>query len=473
VSSERVEAIGYATGGRKIAVKEYVSKPLLEGTIINGKIIDSAVLVESLSALRASSPGLWSDCRLIVDGSSIYSKRLNVPKLNKWQYHRLILDEFSDTAEHFDELVCDYHMHDDKNGTSIMAYAAEKELVESYISAFNEAGISIKGIHVGMQAIMNYISKTPGLTGNTFILNVVDGVTMLSMIINNGANIFTSRQRLYSDEPEQFVREILANLSGLIQFTKSEKLDHIDHCYYLGITEGELELINETTLYRDIHYGILDIYEHAMGAEKLSVDSHFAYLNTLEGSDTVDLMSSLKTLDKLKKKEKPVQLWLPAFIVVLVLLTIPFTYYTLRASDVLNRIKAMEDYLADEYVVAKSEHLYNVRLETGQFNHVISQAQLKVINDAGIIALSNEALDFVLNGFSNVEINNFSFNMQSGTLSVNGVVPDERTAADYVEFLKGSPLITEISYTGYRYEQHGAVRRYSFGINVVLAARGE
>jgi hypothetical protein len=395
-----------------------------------------------------------------------------VPKLNKWQYYRLILDEFSDTAELFEGLVCDYFVQSKTvTGMEILACAAEKAQIESYISTFSEAGITLKGIRIGVQAIMNYVNETPALKEKTFILNVVDGVTMLSMIFNKGVNVFSSRLRLYSEETEQLVGEMLANLSGLIQFTKSEKLSDIEHCYYLGINGEQLELINETTHYPDIKYDILNIYDSAAGTEKLCVDSHFVFLNTLLSNDSIDLMRSVKSLAKLKKKQKPKRFWIPAFIGILVLLIAPFTYFTLQASNVYDKIAEAHSFLMDEEVSAKSVLLDRTMLDISLYGSIRSQAESKMQYDETMIVITNDALDLITGSFAGISISSFSFSSDTGVLRAECISPDERTAANYIEFLKGSPLIQSARYVGYSYSLEDGVRRYAFSVDVTLASK--
>ena len=44
ISSERIEVIGYGKSGKSVSVEEYATCQLPEGTMINGRIIDSGVL---------------------------------------------------------------------------------------------------------------------------------------------------------------------------------------------------------------------------------------------------------------------------------------------------------------------------------------------------------------------------------------------------------------------------------------------
>ena len=218
VSAEQIQVIGHLGG----AVRRYVTYPIPEGTMFNGTITDSAFLAECLMSLKREHSELFSSgTTLIVDGSTILSRRITSPNLSHKQYLQLVRDDFADSIDSTDNLVCGYHKLQSVEN-AILACAVNKAQVDSYISTFNEAGIKLSGIHIGVDTILGLVKSRADLQQGTIVINVIDGLTMLSMLFENGNNIFISRSRLYGEEKEQVFRSVLENLNGLIQFTRSK-----------------------------------------------------------------------------------------------------------------------------------------------------------------------------------------------------------------------------------------------------------
>jgi Tfp pilus assembly PilM family ATPase len=102
ISTEQIEVLDY--NGKNII--KYVAYPLSEGVMYNGTIIDYPLLLEALTALVKSNPGLFKgEVTLIVDGSTLLSRKITCPKLNNKQYLNLVRDEFVDSFESLDDIV--------------------------------------------------------------------------------------------------------------------------------------------------------------------------------------------------------------------------------------------------------------------------------------------------------------------------------------------------------------------------------
>lgn len=465
ISSEKIEVIGYTNAAKSISVKNYMVCPLPEGTMINGTIIDSAHLVECLSAMRAKKPLLFSEPSLIVDGSSILTKRIDAPKLKKHQYIRLIMDDFADSAEDFEDMVCDYHSLN-AGSSAILGYVTEKALVDSYISVFGKAEIKLKSIRIGVQSIINYVNSNPALNNKTFILNVIDGVTMLSMIFENGVNVFMSRTRLYSEENEQLIQNIFENLSGLIQFEKSQKFNNITNSYYMGLSRDALNFMREINPYPDITLEHLDIFRDIDGTDKLPAETHFACLNMFLSDDSIDLIHSRKMLDKIKRLERPKNYWIPVLIGAAVLIALPVVYLNSQVSAVNAKIMQLNTYMTDPAVMQKSTQIDALMEETAHYNDVINQLQEKTELDNSKSLVSNQVLELITSTYRHkVSVTDFDFDENAGVIHVNGVCANQVDAAGYVDALKTNSRINAVKYTGYSYGRDG---EYKFSVDVTL-----
>jgi len=470
ISSEKIEVIGYSYHLRGVSVKQVLTCPIPEGTMINGKITDPSQLISCLASLRSQSPRLFANSTLIVDGNFVFSKRIVVPKLSKKQYQLLVREDFTNAAESSEDLICDYHLLSGSGtGTAILACASEKSEIESYISVFKEAGIKLKAIRVGVEAIQNYVNERPDLREKTFVINVIDGITMLSMIFQNGINVFMSRTRLYSEEHEQLIQSILKNLSGFIQFNKSEKFNDIESSFYLGLTDADMKLMKEINPYPDIKLDMLNIFNNVNGSEKLSEHSHFAYLNTLLSPKSIDFIRSYHMLDKLKKQNRPKKLWIPILAGLTAVLACPVVYFLLQTASVDADITELNDYLTSETLVAKSEELDRIIEQSSYYASICNKFKEKKEAESSEASVSNEMLDLITQTSGDrVSVNQLNFQKSTGMIRVNGSSATETDSAEYVESLKKNDAIKSINYTGYSY---GITGEYNFSIDVELVVR--
>lgn len=440
VSSEKIELLGYVKSGKRVSVKDYAQVPLPEGAMINGMITDHAALVEALGALRAQRPALFADAALLVDGSSILSKRVLVPKLNAWQYDRLIRDEFGSAMENTDHLICGYQKLGGKP-EAILAVAVDRGQVESYLATFQDAGIKLSAIRVGVQAVLNFVDHHPDLQKQTFVLNLIEGVSVMSMVFDNGVNVFMSRTRLYSEDQEQFVQSMHSNLSGLMQFNASQNLGRITHSYYLGLKTEDLVAIREANADPTVRFETLNIYSVPADAEKLPPDAHLSYFGAALGEASVDLARSYRTADKLRKRQQPRKRWLLGLIALLAVLMIPIGFLAYQNFNMMGMNGEVRDFLNDPYNLALIDEIGIVEIRTGMVNRVFTQMTQKEAAQKDHVQLTMGMLDLITDTWSDrVTVERIEYTAATGVMRVNArAIADEDPSA-YVDAIRHRAL---------------------------------
>ena len=169
ISAEQIQVLGYS--GKK--VKRVATFPLPEGTMFNGNIMDATFLTECLVSMRKDNPALFKGgVSLVVDGGSIPTRRLTVPRLSHKQYMQRVRDDFADSIADSNAMVCAYRKMGD--GT-ILGCGVNKSQVDSYISTFSAAKIKLTSIHIGAEQLYTLVKTTPALQESTIVLNVLDG----------------------------------------------------------------------------------------------------------------------------------------------------------------------------------------------------------------------------------------------------------------------------------------------------------
>jgi len=462
VSAEQIQVIGYVGS----SAKQYVTYPLPEGTMYNGTIMDSAFLTECLVLMKKEHPELFkSGVILIVDGSTILSRRLIAPRLNHKQYIQLVRDDFADSADSTGNLVCGYHKLDSTEN-AILGCAVNRLQVDSYVSTFSDAGIKLSGIHIGVEAVIGFVKANSQLHHSTIVVNVIDGLTMLSMLFENGRNIFMSRTRLIGEEKEQIFQSALSNLNGLIQFTRSEKINEITHSYYLGVSEADVQVLTAFNPHSDIIIGTLPVYS---GRGDIPPEAHFACLNMYYGGD-IDLLAARDALDKYVRSQRPKKLWIPALAaLVLVLGTIAGVVAFLLHQEN-KKINEIREYLYSQDVVQKQRELGLLRRDISHYDEILRQMNEKTDWEATLPKASSRTFDLITMSHGiPVSISDVSFKEDTGTMIVRATCADADVSSDYVDALYASGVVDSVIYTGYGMAGEGV---FSFMVNITLKAGG-
>ena len=459
VSAEKIHIIGFAEN----TFTHYASCQLPEGTMYNGTIIEPAYLVECLISLKQNNPELFkSGVTLIVDGSSILSRRLNTPMLSRKRYLQMIRDDFADSIENPEDIVCGYRKLD-MTGNSIFACATHRVLVDSYLSVFKQAGISPDSIHIGAEAILSYVKSNPELQRSTIVLNVIDGVTMLSLIFEDGNNVFMSRSRLYGEDNDEFLRSVLNNLNGLIQFNRSQNFGEIERSYYMGLSEGDMAQINALNPHSNIQMKPLILYN---GKDAPPHNAHFACLNTMLGNESIDLITALKELGDYIKGKKPRRIWLPLIAAFAAVLAIPVVYLLLELNSVKNDVEEVFSYVYSGEVMRKKDELAALAEELAFYEDITYQFERNSAWENSLPQISSQALDEIifLHG-KDISVTSIDFDESTGIIRVYAKCANANTPTEYVDALTASGIASSIEYHGYDSDPEGL---FTFYVDIYL-----
>jgi len=461
ISMEEIQIIGHNNG----VVEHFSSVPLPEGTMYNGNIIEPSVLIECLIALKKDNPGIFKPgVDLVVDGGTILSRRIVTPRLNRKQYMQLIMDEFADSTSNTDELVCGYHrLNDSKKENAILACVTGKVQVDDYLSVFREAEIKLNTIHIGVETILNYVKSRQEMQKSTIVINVIDGLTMLSMLFKEGSNVFISRSRLYGDVREQVIHSILENLSGLIRFTNSQNIEDITQSYYLGLDETDMRLMEAISPYGDISLKKISVNK---GKVKLPENAHFVYLNTLLKKDSIDYITCRAELDKLIKLKKHKTSWLLIAAAAFVLLAAPVAYLEMRTIEADHAIVKVQEWIKAPSTVQKQKELAAVKSEMAYYKEVVTQQTQKYEQDNKLPGITSQILDSIIYQHGlDVTVTDFDYNENNGIIRVSAFCPNANISTEYVDMLYSGGIARFVDYQGYGSSSDGM---FSFVVDIHL-----
>jgi len=462
ISTNKVEVLSYTKMGSNVNVKDYFTCALPEECVINGVILDGSPVIEALRSLRNANPHLFKDASLVLDGSFVYTKRLNVPgKLNKWMYYQVIRDEFAEIVTDPDNIICGHlplGLNPD-GSKQILACAVERTYANTYLSILKEAGITPKKVHIGIQAILRFICTKPELMGQPFVLNMVGGEILLSMIFQNGVSVFQSRSRLYGDDRATLVQSTLDGLSGIIQFNKSQNFDDIRQCYYLGLSDSDMDFIKMSNAYPEISFFNIELFKNVKGGGSLPPDAHIVYLNTLLSDSDPDLLYSIIMLEKFNKRNKPKKIWIPILIGLFAAIIGAVALLWFLKAGVERDIRDLNNFLNSPQVQSEKEEIAKLNADTVALTTSYNEAKQQIEDDVAKPEITSDLINTIVQtGGNTVTIDSFVFRDSDGLIQVNAVAETEFTASDYIERLRNNPMIDYVEYLGYALESEGFFR---------------
>jgi len=462
-----VEVLTYTKIGTSVTVKGYNTIRLPEECVINGVILDGTPIIEGLRSLKNSQPALFKDVSLVIGGSFVYAKRINVPsKLNKWMFYQVIRDEFAEISTDSENLICNHFpLGTNEDGSKqILACAVERSHLDTYMAIMKAAGIELSKVHLAEHSILYYFDSKPEFKAQPFVLSLVDDDILTSMIFQKGICVFQSRTRLYGEDRATLVQNSLDGLSGIIQFNKSQNFDEFNHCFYLGLSDSDLDLVRMNTAYPGIQFSNLELFKGVKGAEILPPNAHIAYLNALIPEGETDLLYGITLSEKIKKRNKPKKIWIPVLAGVVAVLIGIIAVLWFMVAGVTREVRELTDYMNSPKVIGEKEELTRLNYEISRATAAFEEAWLQIAEKEALPLLTSELIETIVRtGGTTITINSFSFADTQGTVRITATAETEFSASTYVERLRAHRMIEYIEYLGYAYDQAGS---FNFSIEV-------
>ncbi|MEG2770462.1 MAG: hypothetical protein RR902_06545, partial [Oscillospiraceae bacterium] len=237
----------YGKGGALISGCDTVK--LDEGILINGVITDVDAMEQILWKLKNEGK-IVGNVRVVIDSSSILTKRCVVPILSPARLEIFTKEEFANVDSNYQNLIHDYTVLERKkpgeDSGSILCCAMERAMVEKYIQLFAHIGVKIKTVDIALNCFLKVLREIPALYNRTYIYSVIEGNMIVSALFVDDIYMFSSRSKVMSERgTEGFINDILSRLSTLIQFNKSQKLGKdVEVAYFAGLNAKEMTFCN-------------------------------------------------------------------------------------------------------------------------------------------------------------------------------------------------------------------------------------
>ncbi len=414
---------------------------LPEGSVLNGVLIRTDGIVEQLKK--------WHDelnikaITLLVDSNNIHAKKMVLPTLPRKTLLPIVSNEFE--LENKGDYFFDYTiLEKGERDTIVIGCAAPIELVEKYLKCFDEAKISVKGVRLVLDAMIQYVMESPDLQDQSVLLNVVYGYTLFTVLFDKGMFTFFNRNRLmYEEGTDGFIEELYNKLSYMVQFSKSQQSESvIKKSLYAGISEETLQEFKEYTEELQPLLGIVHI-----DSKEMPSNYFYPYLSMACKKLEIDLKKVRKNaLEKSTAYVKPVLIGLVS---VLCAGLIVMWYWNEKQiiASLNSEIAACDMYLTSPDVAQQLKQVEEVNASIKETEQLLGYYEEINYLLSTYDYLETDTLKAI---YSNLPIDSFAYNASNGAMSVDGMAEVHEDATLFMTDLRNQIVVDEMYYNSYQ-----------------------
>ncbi|MEG0290035.1 MAG: hypothetical protein RR524_02415 [Erysipelotrichaceae bacterium] len=458
ISNEKLHVISGTFKRGNLNVDYSDRLELKNGTMLNGVIIDEAALISVLEELKNLS---ITHVKVVLNSSNLLLKSEIVPHMTHRELLRFTRDELSFMEATSQEIQYDYawmndHI-DESNGSRILCCGAELKLIQSYLDIFEQVGIKIDAIDVSINAISKLTASMKELENKTYVISVLEGMNLTSILFYKNTYTFSKQTRLFSTpQQDSYLTEITNNISQLLQFLHTQYQDtKLDTIYFSGLKEEEIYGALQETLQVEIatfpeaSNVIATSIDHKMHLQDYITCCGSLITRKNKNKKDINLVTAIQQeLEESKWKPYATYAILPLALVLI--FTTTFGYQFAKANSLANdlddkkhelalltkKINNKEDLLKiQDYQVLqqKTLDLKQIQKNIMSYPDIFSQAILQIEG---------------LSGYS-IDLQNVSYGRGDGTIIIHAQSAKVGDAAKYVGRLKQTGFFKDVVYTGY------------------------
>ncbi|MDF2556416.1 MAG: pilM [Bacillales bacterium] len=463
ISNSEIQIVKYSRSGDKVKIDGYVSSILPEGCIINGVITDYQLLVGQLKRLKEEAPSFFTKLTLTVDTNSILTKKIPVPQLKRDKYYLIVEDELRGRLSAYRDVLFDFSFWNKrKKGTVILGAGVDKTAIDAYLTVFKEANIKLDHIHVGLESILRYLEHFKFNHESTFALNIIDKVSMLSLIFDKGEFVFSTRSRIMGESAIQIAQSVIQNLSQLFQFNKN-----ITHSFYLGANDELLSEIKNRNPISEVEISQFNFNVETKGDPKMDPSLHFVLFGTYADDKHINFLDSFKRLEKANKKPskfKPI--YLLGFLIPIGIAG-TFQFLNTQTNKIESENEKIKSFLKSEDVREQKRQIKVYQETINQLSEVNKNIDLGIEEFKEITTINSETVNSIYGLAGNqVTIKSFSFDSDSNSFDISASANSQLDISTYGSRLKETNLFSDVQYLGYQGSESSMV--FTFKIKAIL-----
>ncbi|MDD2852559.1 MAG: type IV pilus assembly protein PilM [Desulfuromonadaceae bacterium] len=184
--------------------------PLPPEAIVDNTLMDSASIASALNNLLSSLGIKVKDVACSISGNSVIIRKIVVPAMSQeeleeqisWEAEQYIPFDINDVNLDFQILSPDSN---DPSKMNVLLVASKKDIINDYVSVFNEAGMQLAVVDVDAFAVQNAFEANYDYSSEDVLALVNIGSCIMNInIIKDGITLFTRDVQmggsLYSEE---------------------------------------------------------------------------------------------------------------------------------------------------------------------------------------------------------------------------------------------------------------------------------
>lgn len=282
ISNQEIQTVSGSSDGKSLTVAKYASMPLENGLIKGGAITEPERLADSLTDFFKEQGIQRKNLQIVIDCDTALIRIMNVPIVSNKKLRLLIRNEMAEQAEGSGILLYDYTVLLPKledGGGKILACAIEKDLVASYQALFNSIGIKLEGINLAIATAIRVMQAIADLANKTYILAILDGANIFSLLFIDGNYHFSNRSILLEARGSlAAATEISRSLASLIQFfaTQRNGRQPLSNAYICGLRGEETDFLQDISSSLGIETALLPAIPDMKGAFSQEGASHYS-----------------------------------------------------------------------------------------------------------------------------------------------------------------------------------------------------
>jgi type IV pilus assembly protein PilM len=238
IGSNTVKAIELKPNGKNYRVSAIAVQPVPPDSIVDGSIIDSGAVTDSVGRLFATKQFKGKDVAASLSGNSVIVKKVTLPVMSEselaesiyWEAEQYIPFDIQDV--NLDYQIISGSRGGNSQGTmEVLLVAAKKDKIADYMNVITQAGRSAVVVDVDAFALQNAYEANYGYSSNAVVALLNAGASAININILAGAqSVFT---RDISMGGNAFTEAIQKELS--LPFEAAEDLkkgDNVDGVTY-------------------------------------------------------------------------------------------------------------------------------------------------------------------------------------------------------------------------------------------------
>jgi len=171
--------------------------PLPSEAIVDNSLMDTTSIVETIRDLMKSLGSRAQEAVCSISGNSVIIRKISLPAMTPeeledqiaWEAEQYIPFDINDVNLDFEILDTDLSA---SGKMTVLLVASKKEIINEYVSVFNEAGLKLVVVDVDSFAVQNIFELNYSPPENEVIALVNIGASIMNMnVVKGGVSLFT------------------------------------------------------------------------------------------------------------------------------------------------------------------------------------------------------------------------------------------------------------------------------------------